>query len=320
MAKIGIIGIGKWGKNHLRSLSDIDCNLIGISDVDIKKKKLAEEFGVKFFQDYKQLLGEVDAVTVTAPTDTHYQIVIDCLNTGKHVLVEKPIATTSEQSEELVSLAKSKNLILSVGYLFRFNNAIKRVKELLKEIGEIQYITCRYIHSTKPPRTDSGAILNLGIHPMDILNFITGKKPIKVFAKKKNLLSKQFEDSAVVMFDYGEFFATIEVSCTHPEKKRDIWIIAEKEKIYVDYFNQKVIRYPLNVTYEKVERNEPFEENISANEPLKDELKYFVELIDEKDRNGIVDVENIGREEYYTTRACELSIESAETGKEMIIK
>lgn len=320
MAKIGIIGIGKWGKNHLRSLSDIDCNLVGISDVDIKKKKLAEEFGVKFFQDYKQLLDEVDAVTVTAPTDTHYQIVIDCLNTGKHVLVEKPIATTSEQSEELVSLAKSKNLILSVGYLFRFNNAIKRVKELLKEIGEIQYITCRYIHSTKPPRTDSGAILNLGIHPMDILNFITGKKPIKVFAKKKNLLSKQFEDSAVVMFDYGEFFATIEVSCTHPEKKRDIWIIAEKEKIYVDYFNQKVIRYPLNVTYEKVERNEPFEENISANEPLKDELKYFVELIDEKDQNGIVDVENIGREEYYTTRACELSIESAETGKEMIIK
>jgi len=320
MAKIGIIGIGKWGKNHLRSLSDIDCNLVGISDVDIKKKKLAEEFGVKFFQDYKQLLDEVDAVTVTAPTDTHYQIVIDCLNSGKHVLVEKPIATTSEQSEELVSLAKSKNLILSVGYLFRFNNAIKRVKELLKEIGEIQYITCRYIHSTKPPRTDSGAILNLGIHPMDILNFITGKKPIKVFAKKKNLLSKQFEDSAVVMFDYGEFFATIEVSCTHPEKKRDIWIIAEKEKIYVDYFNQKVIRYPLNVTYEKVERNEPFEENISANEPLKDELKYFVELIDEKDRNGIVDVENIGREEYYTTRACELSIESAETGREMVIK
>lgn len=320
MTKIGIIGIGKWGKNHLRSLSDIDCNLIGISDVDIKKKKLAEEFGVKFFQDYKQLLDEVDAVTVTAPTDTHYQIVIDCLNTGKHVLVEKPIATTSEQSKELVSLAKSKNLILSVGYLFRFNNAIKRVKELLKEIGEIQYITCRYIHSTKPPRTDSGAILNLGIHPMDILNFITGKKPIKVFAKKKNLLSKQFEDSAVIMFDYGEFFATIEVSCTHPEKKRDIWIIAEKEKIYVDYFNQKVIRYPLNVTYEKVERNEPFEENISANEPLKDELKYFVELIDEKDQNGIVDVENIGREEYYTTRACELSIESAETGKEMIIK
>jgi len=319
MAKIGLIGIGRWGKNHLRSLSEIDCDLVGISDVDVKKKKLADECGVKFFEDYKQLLKEVDAVVITTPTDVHYKTVIDCLNAGKHVLVEKPIAVTSEQSKKLVELAESKNLILSVGYLFRFNNSIKRLKELVKEIGEIQYITCRYIHSTKPPRKDSGVILNLGIHPMDILNFITGRRPVKVFAKKKNLLSEQFEDSAVVMFDYGDFFATIEVSCAHPEKKRDMWIIAEKEKIYVDYFNQKIVRYPLTVTYEKVEREEPFEEGIVANEPLKDELEYFVKLVDEKDQKGILETENIGEEEYYTTRACELSIKSAETGREMEI-
>jgi UDP-N-acetylglucosamine 3-dehydrogenase len=316
MTKIGLIGIGKWGKNHLRSLSEIDCNLVGISDADAKKKELADKYKVEFFEDYKQLLEKIDAVIVTTPTDMHYKIVIDCLNAGKHVLVEKPIAVTSEQSKKLVDLAESKNLILSVGYLFRFNNSIKRVKELVKEIGEIQYIICRYIHSTKPPRKDSGAILNLGIHPMDILNFITERRPVKVFAKKKNLLSEQFEDSAIIVFDYGDFFATIEVSCTHPEKKRDMWIIAKKEKIYVDYFNQKVIRYPLTVTYEKVEREKPFEEDIVANEPLKDELRYFVRLIEEKDQKGILDTENIGEEEYYTTRACELSIESAETGKE----
>lgn len=319
MVKIGVIGIGKWGKNHLRSLSEIDCDLVGISDVDIKKKQLAEERGIEFFEDYTKLLEKVDAVTVATPTDLHYEVVTDCLNAGKHVLVEKPIATTSKQSKKLTDLANSKNLILSVGYLFRFNNSIKRVRELVKEIGEIQYITCRYIHSTKPPRRDSGAILNLGIHPMDILNFITDKRPVKVFAKKKNLLSEQFEDSAVIMFDYGNFFATIEVSCTHPEKKRDMWIISEKEKIYVDYFNQKIVRYPLTVTYEKVEREESFEESISINEPLKDELTYFVKLIKEKGKKEILDEENIGKEEYYTTRACELSMKSAETGRGIII-
>ena len=319
MVKIGVIGIGKWGKNHLRSLSEIDCDLVGISDVDIKKKKLAEEHGIEFFEDYTKLLEKVDAVTVATPTDLHYEVVTDCLNAGKHVLVEKPIATTSKQSKKLTDLANSKNLILSVGYLFRFNNSIKRVRELVKEIGEIQYITCRYIHSTKPPRRDSGAILNLGIHPMDILNFITDKRPVKVFAKKKNLLSEQFEDSAVIMFDYGNFFATIEVSCTHPEKKRDMWIISEKEKIYVDYFNQKIVRYPLTVTYEKVEREESFEESISINEPLKDELTYFVKLIKEKGKKEILDEENIGKEEYYTTRACELSMKSAETGRGIMI-
>ena len=319
MVKIGIIGIGKWGKNHLRSLSEIDCDIVGISDVDIKKKRLAEEQGIEFFEDYLKLLEKVDAVTVATPTDLHYDIVIDCLNAGKHVLVEKPIASTSKQSKKLTDLADSKNLILSVGYLFRFSNSIKRVRELVNEIGELQYITCRYIHSTKPPRRDSGAILNLGIHPMDILNFITGRRPVKVFAKKKNLLSKQFEDSAVIMFDYGNFFATIEVSCTHPEKKRDMWIISETEKIYVDYFNQKITRYPLTVTYEKVERQEPFEESIAINEPLKDELTYFVKLVEEKDKKEIWDMENIGKEEYYTTRSCELSMKSAETGKGIVI-
>jgi len=320
MIRIGLIGIGKWGINHLKSLSQMQSNLVAISDIDKNKKELADQYNVKFYDDYTKLIENVDAVIVTSPTDTHYNIVSECLLAGKHVLVEKPIATTSEQSKKLVELAQSKDLIFSVGYLYRFNNSIRRLKELIKEIGELQYITCRYIHSTKPPRKDSGAILNLGIHPIDILDFITGRRPTKVFAKKKNLISKEFEDSAMIMFDYGNFFATLEVSCAHPEKKRDIWIIAEKEKIYVDYFNQKIIRFPIKITYENVERNLPIEENIIPNEPLKDELKYFIELVNKKDKKEIINVENIGKEEYYTTRICELCIESAKTGKEMIIE
>ncbi|HID25923.1 MAG TPA: Gfo/Idh/MocA family oxidoreductase, partial [Thermoplasmata archaeon] len=130
------------------------------------------------------------AVVIATPTDTHYDVVKNCLKNGKHVLVEKPIASSSQQSKSLVKLAESNNLILSVGYLYRFNNAIRKTKELINEIGEIQYITARYIHSTKPPRRDSGVIINLGIHVIDVLNFITDRIPEKVYAKKKNLLSK----------------------------------------------------------------------------------------------------------------------------------
>jgi predicted dehydrogenase len=320
MVKIGLIGLGKWGKNHLRSLSELDCKLVGVSDVDTSKKELAEKYDVDFFQDYKKLLPKVDAVVITTPTDIHYETVAYCLNAGKHVLVEKPIASTSKESKKLVDLAKSKNLILSVGYLFRFNNSIKRIKELLPDIGEIHYITLRYIHSTKPPRKDSGVILNLGVHPIDILNFITDKKPVNVYVKKKNLLSKKLEDSAVIMFDYSDFFATIELSCTHPEKKRDMWIIAEKEKLYVDFFNQKIVRYPIVVSYEDVKRKDSFEEDIVVNEPLKDELDYFIKLVEKKNQKGIIDFENIGREDYYTTLMCELAIKSAETGKELLVK
>lgn len=316
MIKLGLIGLGKWGLNHLRSLKELECNLAGVSDVDAKKREIAEEYGVTFFEDYRKLLKEVDAVVIATPTDTHYDTAKNCLEHGKHVLVEKPIAENSKRGRELVELAEKNNLILSVGYLYRFNNSIKRVKDLLREIGEIQYITARYIHSTKPPRRDSGVIINLGIHVIDILNFILNTLPVKVYAKKKNLLSKVFEDSASIVFDYKDFFATIELSCTHPEKARDMWIIAEKEKLYVDYFNQYIVRYPLKVSYDTVERMEPIKETPQKNEPLKDELKYFIELVGDKHDFK----KNLGRENYYTTRLCELSLESATTGKEMVVE
>lgn len=320
MVDIGIIGAGKWGRNHLRTLSSLDCNLVGISDLDIKKKELARGYNIDFFHNYNDLIKKVDAVVIATPTDTHYRIAVDCLNNNKHVFIEKPIASKSKKSKELVDLSHSKNLILSVGYLYRFNNSIKRVKEIIKEIGEIQYINCRYIHSTKPPRKDSGVIINLGIHPLDILNFITGKRPIKVFAKKKNLISDKLEDSAIILLDYNDFFAFIEVCCTHPKKKRDMWIIAEKEKIYVDYFNQKIMRYPISINYDKVIKDEPFEEKVTVNEPLKDELDYFIKLVKNKKQEDIITEENIGKEEYFTIKTCELSNMSAEIGREIEIK
>jgi UDP-N-acetylglucosamine 3-dehydrogenase len=320
MVKVGIIGVGKWGQNHLRVLNEIDCELIGISDANLEKKELSEKYNIEFFPNYHDLLKEVDCVTIAAPTNLHYKIVKKCLETGKHVLVEKPISDTSEKAKNLVDLADKKNLILSVGYIYRFNNAIIRLKKLMDEIGKIQYITCRYIHSTKPPRTDSGAIINLSIHPIDILNYITNTKPLKVFAKKSNILSEKLEDSALIVLDYKDFFATIEVSCTHPEKKRDMWIIAEKEKLYIDYFSQKIIRFPIKVSYEKVERNDSIKEKINANEPLKDELKYFLEVVKTNQQKKISNIQNIGQEEYYTTRICELSVESSETGQEKKIQ
>ncbi|MCD6237173.1 MAG: Gfo/Idh/MocA family oxidoreductase, partial [Thermoplasmata archaeon] len=254
---------------------------------------------------------------VVTPTNKHYDVVRDCLLAGKHVLVEKPLAENSERARKLVELAEKKNLVLSVGYLYRFNNSIRRLKEVLSDVGEIQYISARYIHSTKPPRKDSGVIMNLGIHVADILNFVLDVVPVKVYARKKNLLSKVFEDSASIILDYKDFFATIELSCTHPEKRRDMWIIAEKEKVYVDYFNQTIVRHPIEVSYEVIKKEEPITENIPQNEPLKDELEYFVNLVDKGIQNP---EENLGRENYYTIRACELCLESAKFGREMVVE
>jgi predicted dehydrogenase len=320
MIKIGIIGLGKWGKNHLKVFSGInDCDLIGFADPDLNTKETAEEYDIKHFSNYQDLLKEVDAVTVVAPTNLHYEIVKNCLNAGKHVLVEKPITLNPKEAEELIELAKSKKLILSVGYLFRFNNSVKKLKEISKHIGEIHYITSRYIHSTKPPRKDSGAILNLGIHMIDILNFILNDKPKTVFCKKNNLLSKEMEDSAIMLLNYKNFAASIEVSCCHPEKKRDMWIIGSNEKVYIDFLKQEIVRYPIKVSYEEIIRKKEIKEDIIPNEPLKDELIYFCNCITEKDSTEFEKIENIGKEEIYSTKICTSCLKSAETGEEITL-
>lgn len=314
MVKIGVIGSGMWGENHLRIFSQLGC-LAALADVDKSKKEIADRHSVKFFTDYKEMLKEVDAVSVVVPTDLHYRVVKSCLNAGKHVFVEKPITLKSEEAEELMRLAKEKNLILSVGYLFRFNAAVKLLKKEIKNIGDIQYLTARYIHSNKPPRRDSGVIFNFAVHLIDVLNFILEKRPKKVFCKKLNYLSKEREDAAFINLDYGGFIANLEVSWFHPEKKRDMWIIGSKAKLYVDLFEQIVLRYPIEISIDKTTGGKETNLEVRKNEPLFEELKYFYRLL----KNN--HLPNLSAEdEYVTTKICELCLKSAEEGKELKIE
>jgi len=320
MVKIGVIGTGKWGKNHIRVFSGLDCDFVGIADINPERKTLADEFNTGFFTDYKEMLPLVDAVTVVVPTDLHYKIVKDCLNAGKHVLVEKPVTLHADTTKELVDLAKEKGLILSVGYLFRFNPAVRKLKELVKSVGKIQYIKGRYIHSSKPPRKDSGAVLNLGVHLIDVLNFVFEERPKRVYCKKVNLLNDVHEDSATIVLDYENFFAELEVSCCHPWKKRDMWIIGEKDKIYADFFEQKIVRNPFIITEDGVQGKKNVDVEIIKNEPLKEELVHYVSCVAKHKQGNLLEEDNVGKEEYYTTKICELALQSASFRRDLNVK
>ena len=138
MTKIGIIGLGKWGKNHLRVFSELNCDLVGICDVNNNEaEQLAKDYDILYKKDYQDLLPLVDAVSVVVPTNLHYEVVKNCLLSGKHVFVEKPLTLDSIQAAELAYLAEKKNLILAVGYLFRFNPVVRALKEQLKTIGDL---------------------------------------------------------------------------------------------------------------------------------------------------------------------------------------
>lgn len=315
MIKIGVIGGGKWGTNHLKDLSRMNsCQLIGIADPDSSKKNLAEKYSILHFPDYQMMLPHVDAVTIVTPTNTHYTIAKACLEQGKHVFVEKPLCFEQEKANELVRIAKEQNLLLSVGYVFRFNPLVKRLKELLPEIGPIQYISSRYIHSTVPPRKDSGVIFNLGVHLIDTLNYILPQQPKNIHCSKINYISPTNEDSAIIKIDYGSFIATIETSCCHPLKKRDMWVIAAKEKIYLDFLDQIMIRHPITVSEEGTSSKEALRDpKIEKGSPLFEELWHFCTICHDKISGK--EVQNESAENTLTTKLCLLALQSAQENK-----
>jgi UDP-N-acetylglucosamine 3-dehydrogenase len=310
--KVGVIGVGDWGKNHLRVYSELDCDLIGFADSNPERECLAKEYKIRFFSDYKDLLPLVDAVSIVVPTDHHYDIVKDCLENGKHVLVEKPITLDHKSSEELLNIAKKKNLILAVGYLFRFNAAVKVLKEEIKKIGDLQYITARYIHSNKPPRKDCGVIFNFGVHLVDILNFVLDEKPKRVYCKKINYLSDKYEDAAIMDIDYGNFIANLEMSWFHPLKKRDLWVIGSKAKIYADLFEQIIVKYPIQIDRDGIKKSAEMNLEVNKNEPLKEELRSFCEAVDSNHHEKFE-----GKEEITTTKICELALKSSIEKREL---
>jgi len=316
MIRIGVIGGGTWGANHVRCFSELSdiCTLAGVADPDETKKSLAEKYRTKYFKDYTEMLAHVDAVSIVAPTNLHYELAKSCLETGKHVIVEKPLTITQKDGEALVKLASDKKVILAVGHLYRFSNAVRKLKELMKNAGEIQFIGMRHIHSTKPPRRDMGVIFNFGSHMFDTLNFLLDTMPEKIFCKKLNFLSKEREDYAVALLDYGKFVANVELTWFHPLKKRDIWIICAKKKFYTDMEDQKITCYPIEINLEKTVTSPSFEIPVEKNEPLKDELRGFITAIAAKKLPA-----NNGAEGLKAVKLCDIAAKSAETQKEIIV-
>lgn len=319
--RVGLIGCGRWGQNHAKTIATLPVDFVGVADLDPAKKDFVESLGTKFFGDHRALLREVDAVVIAAPTFQHFSVVKDALEAGRHVLVEKPVTLNSRDTEMLVRLAREKNLILSVGYLFRFHPVVRKLKEELRSIKNIHYLTARWIGGQNRLWQDSGAIINFGIHVIDILNFILEARPIKVYATKQNLLDPKREDSALVELVYPNFFAALELSCVHPAKARDLWLVGDSKKFFADFNAQTLTAYNFSIDAKGTVTGSVAPEiiEIPKGEPLADELRYFFDAVMQYNPDTYQEIYNIGREEPHTTKICERALEAALQGKELEI-
>jgi predicted dehydrogenase len=167
MLRLAVVGVGHLGRHHVRLLKGLDCDLVGAADASDKACAQAEsEFGVRCVADYRELLGNVDAVTVVVPTRLHREVAGFFLEHGVDVLVEKPIARTVVEGQQLVDLARRHGRVLQVGHVERFNPVLKGIAEIGRKA---RYIESHRLAAFTFRSTDIGVVLDLMIHDLDLV-------------------------------------------------------------------------------------------------------------------------------------------------------
>ncbi len=275
LIRVGVIGTGAMGQNHVRIYSEIEgVELAGISDVDQKRvEAMAAQFKTKAFTDYKKMFAEgLDAVSVVVPTKLHTQVVLDALDTGMHVLVEKPIADTTENAELMIEAAKKAGKILMVGHIERFNPAVIKLKEIIDSgtLGKIVSISTKRVGPYNPRIRDVGVILDIGVHDIDVISYLYGKRINSVYAIAGADIHS-FEDHASIILRMDHNFAgVVETNWLTPHKVRQLTAIGLKGVAYLDYINQTV----------QLHDNEWIRKSkVEPSEPLKNELTYFIDCV-----------------------------------------
>lgn len=298
--KIGIIGCGHWGPNHLRVFSALpDCIVNSVADQRRERLEVARGMfpHVRCFPDHRALLHEadLDAVVVATPTKTHFAVALDALKAGKHVLCEKPLCTDSVEGEELVALARKRGLVLMVGHIFLFNPAVLKLKELV-DSGEIGVIRSLSAVRTNlgPVRSDVNAAWDLASHDIAIFNWLLGRPPTDVRAMGAAFLQPGVEDVVNIALRYpGNVLASIQCSWLDPKKVRQMTLVGSKRMITWD---DLLLSNPVAIYEKSVETRQEVSDygeflrvamldgdvhmpKIQANEPLKLQNMEFAHAI-----------------------------------------
>lgn len=272
--KVGVIGVGVMGRNHVRVYKNIPTvELVGIADTNKSTlDKVSDEFSVKGFTDYRELveLG-VDAVSVAVPTTYHADVAKDVIKKGVHLLVEKPLANTLGHGKAIVRAAKKKKVKLMVGHIERFNPAVVRLKQFIdmEELGDILTISAKRVGPFQPRVMDISVLVDCGIHDIDVIRYLLSSEPTEIFSKLR-IIRNKYGDQAVVVLYFNEVCAVIEANWFTPHQIRKLFITGTKGIAELDYISQEL-------TIENSECH--IVPKIEKQEPLRLELEYFVNCI-----------------------------------------
>jgi predicted dehydrogenase len=275
MVKVGVIGLGAMGKNHVRVYSELpDVELAGIADVDDGLAQgLAKKYHTKPFSDYKELLQEnLDAVSIVVPTSLHREVALAAADAGTNMLIEKPIADSISAGSSIIEAASKSQLKLMIGHVERFNPVIPVIKKEI-EGTEVGLIEITRIGPFPPRIRDVGVVIDLATHDIDLLRYITGSEFKKIYSLTSRNLAPH-EDAAILLFQMENgILGRVTVNWLTPFKVREINIATREKFIKASLIDQKV------TIYSKYKENESYlvrELSVPFGEPLKLELEAFI--------------------------------------------
>ncbi len=300
--RIALVGYGYWGPNYFRNfqtLDDVEIDCICDSNPKAFSKLRRSAPGIKTLNDYDELLKDaaIDAVVISTPAISHYEMARKALLAGKHVLVEKPLSLQTEHVKELVALSESRKKILMVGHTFLYNPAVRKMKSLIQEgvVGEIYYLQAVRTHLGLI-RNDVSAIWDLAPHDVSIFNYLLERKPVKVSALGASYLNPLLQDVAFINLDYGNnVLGNIRISWVDSQKQRQVLVTGSKGCILFDDLNS-------------LEKIRIFEKGISIDKPYRNFGEFQLLL-----RDGNIISPKIGTEEPLNN-VCREFIQSVKTG------
>ena len=290
--KICVIGCGRWGKNHLRTLASLGSLAAAVDVDDTKLSAAMEQYpAIKGYNNIEEAVAAgYDGYVVATPAETHLPLAMAVISKGLNVLVEKPMTLTANEAQMLIDAAKKSSSRLMVGHVLLFHPAIRKIKELIDSgrIGKLYYLYSTRLNLGNV-RTRESVFSSFAPHDISVLNYLIGGKPVDIQAKGVKFLQDEVYDTTMTMLEYSDnIHAHIYVSWLHPFKEQRLVIVGSTGMISFDdsTVEKEIHLYNKRIDFEKgmpVKVEQPDEiVKYDYKPPLEEELKYFIGNLDGK--------------------------------------
>lgn len=299
MMRMAVVGVGSMGRNHCRVLLDTpNVELVAVADRNLDTARdVVRKSGVPIFSDHDEMLEAVrpQAVVIAVPTALHYVVAMAAIERGIHVLVEKPIANTTEEGERMIAAAEKHRVVLAVGHIERFNPAVLELKRRI-DAGELGRVFTIHSRRKSPfPRRimDVGVANDLATHELDMIRYLAGADVSRLSAEVAHVLGSAHEDIVLGLFRFANgVIGILDVNWVTPTTVRELTITGERGMFVVNYMSQELFFHenpaaigvldgsvwmPGNAF--SVEAGHMTRFQINRREPLRSELESFIDAV-----------------------------------------